>query len=186
MPGDLMSRRSSESAVAPHSAGTGPGLAPAGALPLASLAPDATEVGVLSIARHFLTSLADPGTQAWQHAFAIATERWGATEGPRLAMALFAVLQPLLRARPVPFRHCDPLCPEQRNFVTPEEAALIRMIRAMTCDLTHEARQHLAAVTGGRMDPGLIRAGLALARLLPRPTGRPVLVAAHRGLARVH
>lgn len=155
-------------------------------LPLASLAPDATEAGVLAIARHLLTALARPETQAWQHGFAIAAERWGAERGPAIAHAVLQLLQPLLRARPVPFRHCDPLCPEARARVTAEEAALIRMIRAMAGDLTHEARAHVVAVTGGRMDPALIRAGLALARMLPRPANRPVLTRIHRGLALVH
>lgn len=155
-----------------------------GTLPVESLVADADETGLLAVARHLLITLESPESQSWHHAFSIATERWGVAAGPQIAMALFALLRILLRLRAVPFRHCDPLSPEDRRFVTAEEAVLIRMVRAMSRDLTHEARNHVAAITGGRMDPGLIRAGLALARAMPRP--RALLHVTHRGLALVH
>lgn len=157
-----------------------------GTLGIETLGLDDTETGLIAVARHLLRTLADPASQAWHPAFGIATERWGQTEGPRIAMAVYALLSALIKARRAPFRHCDPLSPEDRRRATPEEAALIRMIRAMRSDLTDAARRQVATLTGGRMDPGLIGAGLALARTLPRPKGRPVMLAAHGGLQRLH
>ncbi|WP_323041434.1 hypothetical protein [Gemmobacter sp.] len=157
-----------------------------GTIALDSLRPDGTETGLLAVTRHLLVTLADPATQAWHLAFGIAAERWGQGEGPRIAMAAYALVAALARARTVPVRHCDPLSPEDRTRATPEEAALIGMIRAMQRDLTDEARRHVAALTGGRMDAAVIGAGLTLARALPRPATRPVMVAAHGGLGRLH
>ncbi len=157
-----------------------------GTLWLEALALDEAETGVLAVVRHLLTTLADPATQAWHLAFGIAAERWGQAEGPRIAMAAYALVAAVARARAVPFRHCDPLDTEDRRRATAEEAALARMIRAMRRDLTAEARRHVAALTGGRMDPGVIGAGLTLARSLPRPADRPVMLAAHAGLRRLH
>lgn len=147
--------------------------------------PDSLDAGLLAVARHFMVTLAQPANQSWHSALTIATERWGAERGPQIAMALFALLQALERARPAPLRHCDPLCLAQRARITPEEAALLALLRAMARDLTAEARRQVAALTGGRLDPGVIRAGLAVARLLPRST-QPVLHSRHRGLALVH
>lgn len=147
-------------------------------------APDSHEAGLLAVTRHFLVTMAQPASQSWHCALSIASERWG-QRGPQIALGLYALLQALAAARPVPMRHCDPLCIEDRQRLTPEEAALLAMLRAMVRELTHEARQQVAALTGGRMDPGVIRSGLALARLLPRES-QPVLLPAHRGLALVH
>lgn len=157
-----------------------------GTVALDSLHPDAAETGLLAIVRHLAITLSDPATQAWHLAFALASERWGAAEGPRVAMAAYALMAALHRARPLPFRHCDPLNPEDRLRATPEEAALIRMIRAMQCDVTPEARRQIAVLTQGRMDPGVIASGLTLARLLPRAAARPLRVATQAGLARLH
>ncbi len=151
----------------------------------AAPAPDSLDAGLLAVARHFLVTLDQPASQSWHSALTIATARWGADHGAQIALALFALLQALNQARPQPMRHCDPLCLDDRARITPEEVALLALLRAMARDLTHEARRQVAALTGGRMDPGVIRAGLALARLLPK-AAQPVLVTAHRGLALVH
>ena len=52
-----------------------------------SLCLDPFEAGMLPVLRHLLTSLQVPESQAWQHAFQIAAERWGASFGLGVAQA---------------------------------------------------------------------------------------------------
>ena len=133
-----------------------------------SLGLDATEQGLLAVVRHFLTSFAQPETQAWIMAYGTATERWGHSDGARLAQGVLAVLQAALRAREGQgLRFGDPLCPGCRGKATPDEAALMTMLHHMRRDETGQARIALADLTQGRMDAGLIRAGLSLAALFP-------------------
>jgi len=156
------------------------------ALPIETLGLDEMERGLLAVLRHFLNSFSEPESQSWQMGFAIAAERWGETSGPRRAMALLTVVQAMRRARPVAFRHANPLCPSCRGFVTPEEASLMRMLQAMRRDWTAEARELVAEVTCGRLDSTLIRTGLSLATILPEREEHMAPRVTHRGLALVH
>lgn len=155
-----------------------------GAVALSGLGFSDDEQGYLALARHFLTTFTDPASQAWAHAFTIAEERFG-PQGGAIALGLQAVIAQLLKLRPLAFRFHDPLCPQARGFVTSEEHSLILLLRAMTRDVTAEARRHVVVLTGGRMDPVLIRMALALAKVLPR-AGGPVRINAHAGLRLVH
>ncbi len=141
---------------------------------------DATEQGLLVVVRHFLTSFAKPETQAWIMAFGIASERWGQSDGARMAQGLLAVLQAALQARQGrSFQFSDPLCEGCRHKATADEAALLTMLHHMRRDHTGAARLALADLTLGQMDAGLIRAGLSLAALFPaegatKPAAPPV------------
>ncbi|MEH7829091.1 hypothetical protein [Gemmobacter denitrificans] len=138
-----------------------------GARPLASLGLDATEVGALAVLRHFMTSFAQPESQAWTHAFDIACERWGIAEGPRLAQGLLAVLRAVMACRQTGLTFSNPLCQECRLRVTADEAAMMTMLHHMRRDATVDARLALADLTFGRMDARLIQAALALAARFP-------------------
>ena len=155
-----------------------------GAAPLETLGFSDDEQGFLALARHFLTTFEHPETQAWAFAFTIAHERFG-EQGGKIALTLQEVIRILLKVRPIGFRYSDPLDPKSRSLVTPEEHSLILLLRAMRADITAEARRQVVLLTGGRMDPALIRAGLALAKALPRAKA-PVMVPSHQGLRLVH
>ena len=133
---------------------------------------DGAEVGMLAVLRHFLTSFAKPESQAWIMAFGIAGERWGSSDGARMAQAMLGVLQAVTRCRGEwPFQFSDPMCPGCRRKVTCDEAALLRMLHHMRRDQTGPARLALADLTGGRMEAEVIRAGLSLAALFPARDG---------------
>lgn len=139
---------------------------------------DDTAKGLLSLTRHFMTSFADPASQAWQMAFATAQERWGEIEGPQMAMACLAMLQSVRRIRSAIFRYSNPLCLSCRQYMTPDEADMMSLLQAMRRDRTAASRDHLARLTGGRMDPAVITHALALAkRMGPTPALRPSLIA---------
>lgn len=147
----------------------------------AALRLDDFEAGLLPVLRHFLNSLEVPERQGWQHAYHTAAERWGESFGLAVAYTLFTVLRAVADVRPSRLACQDALCLETRSSLTADEAALLRMIHHMRRDQTASARQAVAAVTGGRMDPQVIRAGLAFARRFPcgggraGPSARPVL-----------
>jgi hypothetical protein len=128
---------------------------------------DAFETGLLPVLRHFLTAFARPESQAWQTAFAVAAQRWDATRGPQIAMGLLPVLQALRSARRKDFLFANPLCIECRTKVTGTEAAFLRMLQAMRRDRADLARAAVMDLAEGRMDPGLIQAGLAFAARHP-------------------
>lgn len=144
-------------------------------LPVTALDLDETEQGLLVVMRHFLTSFAQPASQAWTLAFGLAAERWGLSEGPARAQALLAVLMALRAGQGAaqpdagrgPLAFTDPLSLTARAFMTPDEAAVMALIHAMRRDRTAQAREALGRLTGGRMDVGVIRAGLALAAHFP-------------------
>lgn len=136
-------------------------------LTLERLGLDADETMVITLLRHFLASFSDPHCPGWQRAFVIGVDYWGAQRGPLVAVAALSVVQALRAARPCTFRHADPLCPVARRFASAEEATAMRMLQAMRAGLTGAARAQVARLTGGRIDPALFRAGLALAGSLP-------------------
>lgn len=150
------------------------------ATPVAALGLDAFETGLLAIMRHVLTAFARPETQAWQTAFAIASERWGETRGPQVVLSLLSVINALRQARTDDFRYADPLCPTCRTFVTSDEAAMMLLIQAMRRDDTSTARGAVFTLAEGVMDPVLIQSGLAFAARWPATDALPPRAATHR------
>lgn len=130
---------------------------------VSALGLDSFEQGLLPVLRQFLLACEDPRSQAWQSAYTIAAERWGEPAGLAAAQLLMKLLRAVLDCREGRFRFIDPLDLEAREGATPDEAALLRMLHHMRRDDTPPAREAVADVTLGQMDPHVIRAGLALA-----------------------
>ncbi len=128
---------------------------------------DGFERGLLPVMRHFVLSLTQPKTQAWQHAFSVATERWGRDQGLVLAHLVFKIVKATLHTRPIGLACNDPLCFETRHELTCDECALLRMLHHMRRDETPAARDALNELTGGYPDAHLIQAGLTLASQFP-------------------
>lgn len=143
---------------------------------------DPTERGVLSVLRHFAIANLRPESQAWVNAFTIATERWGDVTGLEIAGAAADLVQALLSLRGGELAVHDPLDLHARQRLSADEAALLRLLRAMRQDLTPLAREEISALGRGRMDPALIAAALRLARILRVPRGAAVYHASHPGL----
>ena len=127
---------------------------------LNSIGCDSFERGLLAIARHFLSAFEDPKSQAWQHGYTVAVERWGETIGFPAAHAMSKLIRALLRGRADGISFFDPLCVEARTRVSADEALLMKMLHHMRRDQTARARDALGALTGSRMSPDLIRASL--------------------------
>jgi len=102
-----------------------------GDIPVTSAGLDEFELGLLSVARHFIISFAAPDTQSWTIALNIASERWGISEGARAAVSLLAVIEAMRRARRSMFHFSDPNCPTCRETLTPNERHLMLMIHAI-------------------------------------------------------
>ncbi|KIC11547.1 hypothetical protein RA19_05780 [Leisingera sp. ANG-M1] len=124
---------------------------------------DGFEEGLLPVLRQFLLSYEQPDSRAWQHAYAVAAERWGEAVGLPVAQSLMKLVRAVLERREDKFRFIDSLDMEQRGMVTGDEAALLRMLHHMRRDQTAQAREAVADVTCGLMEPHVIRAGLAFA-----------------------
>ena len=143
---------------------------------------DDFERGLLPVMRHFILSFEEPESQAWQHAYSIAIERWGQDQGLNLAHMVFKIVKATLYCRPDGLAFNDPLRVDDRLAVTCDELALLKMLHHMRRDETPDARDAVGQVTGGYPDAHLIQAGLTLANRFPTnnsrrtdPARRPVL-----------
>ncbi|MEK0164748.1 MULTISPECIES: hypothetical protein [Phaeobacter] len=134
---------------------------------LAELGLDPFEVALLPQLRHFTTCLREPQSQAWQHACCSAAERWGESFGLGVAHALFKVVRCLHDLRGELYQGHDALTLSTRASVTADEAACLRMLHHMRRDNTPAARDAVADLTGGWMDPHVIRAALSFAHRFP-------------------
>lgn len=143
---------------------------------------DEFELGLLAVARHLVLSFSEPERQSWQVAFRIAEERWGETLGLAATHLTLKLVRAVLRTRSATFACHDPQDLEARAHMTGDEQSLLRMVHYMRRDQTAPARDALAVLTHGHMDPDVIRAGLGLAaRFAKGATGvravapRPIL-----------
>ncbi|MFW5654885.1 MAG: hypothetical protein ACOCYW_04465 [Roseicyclus sp.] len=126
---------------------------------------------LLPILRHFLRALQEGGSGAWQIGFAAAAEVWGEARGLAIAFRAQKFLAALLKSRPVPLRHADPLCPEARLTITEDEAVLLALLAQMRNDEPRRARDSIAALTGGRVEAAVVRTGLELCAILDGTPG---------------
>ncbi|MEX0304226.1 MAG: hypothetical protein AB3N24_17540 [Leisingera sp.] len=124
---------------------------------------DDFETGLLPVLRQLLLSFEAPESRAWQQGYSVAAERWGEAIGLPAAHALMKLVRAVLESREGQFNFIDPFDLECRGGVTADEAALLRMLHYMRRDQTPKARDAVADVTCGFMDPHVILAGLGFA-----------------------
>ena len=124
---------------------------------------DDFELGLLAVLRHFSKSYESPEYQTWQHAYLIATERWGERIGLSAAYALMKVTQAVCRCRPRGLNVQDPLSTVAKKYATEDEIAFIGMLHHMRRDETPQARAFIKVLAFGRNDPAIIHAGLSFA-----------------------
>ena len=143
--------------------------------PLSVLGADDFEKSLLIIARSLLHAHSEPETHAWQHAFTIAAERFGDVVGPSAAYFMSKYIAALLKCRPEGVSYQEPVEEGDRHLVSESEFQIIGVIHHMRRDRTNHARDAVADLTCGRMDPHFIRAGLELANRFPAGTARACL-----------
>jgi hypothetical protein len=141
--------------------------------PVAALALDGFETGLLAVIRHLGCQAAGETRDAWRVALAVACERWGQADGAAVVLGLMPVLDALATLPGQPLRLMDPMVLPCRDLATPAETALLGALHAMRRDMTGLARARLADLTGERPSARLVQALLTLAARHPagpRPT----------------
>lgn len=133
---------------------------------------DAFEIGLLPVLRHLCVSARAADPKSWSRAFDIAVEHQGEAIGLSAAHGLNKVVLALFACREEGVDLQDPLCLDAKRDITDDEVQLLSMIHHMRRDNTAAARSAVAFVTRGRMDPELIRNGLAFAKRFPAGMGR--------------
>ena len=124
---------------------------------------DEFERGLLPVARHVLTSFETPELHLWGRAYSEAVEHWGETLGLAVAHRLQKVVRAVLDARDGSLSFYDPRDPASQDHATQDEVTLLRMLRHMRRDEAVPARDAAIALANGKMDPYILRAGLAFA-----------------------
>lgn len=89
--------------------------------------------------------------------------------GPTLGKVIFRSTARLLRAlrqnRQSPFKFSNPACPVCRNYVTPHEQLLIKMVHSLMCDDVVKARTAAIILSEGNDEFDLIEAAKNLVPL---------------------
>ena len=135
--------------------------------PVSALGCDPFEEGLLPVARHLICGLRDRCPRAPYRAQKIAAERWGKPIGLPAAHCMTALLSALLDCRSEGLLLQDPFALDTREQVTQDEALLLTLLHQMRRDQTPKARETVLRLSGGTMDPHVIRAGLSFAARFP-------------------
>ncbi|SFG24227.1 hypothetical protein SAMN04488020_101623 [Palleronia marisminoris] len=131
----------------------------------------ATELDVLTVARHFFRGLSEPGTHGWRLAFAHAIDRRGAEIGPRLAMAVLDAIEAMRLARDGCFRFSNPCCRCCAIHVTRHEESFMAAYRAAGSGRLDAVRAHALLLCEGAETTGFVAAIEALAEVMrPAPS----------------
>jgi hypothetical protein len=141
--------------------------------PVADLGYTAEQRHVLTIARHYFSSFAQPDRQGWLLAISSALHLFDHDRGPDIAVATLAVVQTMRRARQSTFRFNAPDCPACAAHVTPQERAMMSALRATAQGRDDAARAHAAILCEGNDAADFLRALRCLAdRARIRPIGQ--------------
>jgi hypothetical protein len=140
---------------------------------LAELCLDGDELGVLAVARHYFRSFCAPATQSWMGAIAVAIEAWGPARGPDVAVATLNAVQAMRAARASPFVFNNPCCAGCAARVTPNEQALLSVMRGVRRGDVERAAGHAVLLCEGNDHANLIAALRLLDQRLPVPRRVP-------------
>ncbi|CUH81171.1 hypothetical protein TRM7557_03275 [Tritonibacter multivorans] len=139
--------------------------------PVSTLGCDPFEEGLLPVVRHLMAGLRGGCSRAPYRAQKIAAERWGEPIGLPAAHYMTNLLAAVLDCRGAGFLVQDPFALDARARVTADEALLLTLIHQMRRDQTPNARETVLHLSGGTMDPHVIRAGLTFAARFPAGSG---------------
>jgi len=118
----------------------------------------ADDHGILTIARHYFNSFADPPGQGWIGAVATALKRFGDEHGPAVAVAMLGVVQTLRRTRRSDFHFNSPACPRCAAHATGHEQQLMAAIRAIRQGRIAAAEAHVQLLCEGNETCAVLRA----------------------------
>lgn len=127
---------------------------------------DPTCRALLPVLRHILTTLDLPASQAWRLAFSSAVHTWGEARGLALAHRTQNFVIALAGSRSAAFDYSDPLDPIERDQLTGDEKGILALLTGLRREQEHIALDALEALTGGRVEASVLRAGVELAQML--------------------
>ena len=128
---------------------------------------DREEFFVLTVARYFFQSFADPQTEGWTRAM-LGAESWlGRDAAPELVHAVFHVIQKMRCARRSTFQFSNPDCPHCAATLCAHERLLLNACRSMARGRPEEAAGHAMILCEGNDTGPLLEEMLRLARGMP-------------------
>jgi len=118
----------------------------------------ADDHGILTIARYYFHSFADPAGQGWIGAVSTALKQFGDRRGPAVAVATLGVVQTLRRTRRSDFHFNAPACPRCAAHATGHEQQLMAAIRASAQGRVAAAGAHVQLLCEGNETRAVLRA----------------------------
>ena len=134
---------------------------------------------LLPVLRYFYLAFTQPTSNFWRHGYQAAIGTWGEARGLAIAHAGQKFVHDLTGCGLVMPAFIDPLNIEKRDILTSDEARILLLLCYMGADDVARARDIIASLNQGRVDPTLVRHGLALSahldpahatRVVPRLT----------------
>jgi hypothetical protein len=139
---------------------------------------DQMSKGLLPVLRYFHLSLHKPSSHGWRHGFETAVGTWGQDRGLAIAQATQKFVYDLMRCCQSPLHFNNPLDIDKRCELTSDERLVLTLLIYMRSDEVKHARDVIAKLHQGRIDPSFVRHGLALSAILdgtPSRVTRPKL-----------
>ncbi|WP_205589617.1 hypothetical protein [Chachezhania antarctica] len=117
--------------------------------PIHQLGYTSAERAILTIARHYFSSFADPEQQGWLQAISAALDTFGHDTGPHAACAVLSAVQAMRRSRRSSFRYNNANCTCCAGHVSPHERAFLNTIKATARNRPDAAQGHAVLLCEG-------------------------------------
>ena len=137
-----------------------------GDVSLTSLQLEATEYAILSAARFFFSSFANPETPSWMTVVIASEDFFPVKDSTRIVQAILVVVHEVRLARKSTLRFSNPHCVDCQNNVTAEERHFISMFRKMSANRPEAAVIHAMLLCEGNQTSSLLESVNKLIQLL--------------------
>ena len=137
-----------------------------GDVSLTSLQLEATEYAILSAARFFFSSFANPETPSWMTVVIASEDFFPVKDSPQIVQAILVVVHEVRLARKSTLRFSNPHCVDCQNNVTAEERHFISMFRKMSTNRPEAAVIHAMLLCEGNQTSSLLESVNKLIQLL--------------------
>lgn len=137
-----------------------------GDVSLTSLQLEATEYAILSAARFFFSSFANPETPSWMTVVIASEDFFPVKDSPQIVQAILVVVHEVRLARKSTLRFSNPHCVDCQNNVTAEERHFISMFRKMRANGPEAAVIHAMLLCEGNQTSSLLESVNKLIQLL--------------------
>ena len=137
-----------------------------GNVSLTSLQLEATEYAILSAARFFFSSFANPETPSWMTVVIASEDFFPVKDSPRIVQAILVVVHEVRLARKSTLRFSNPHCVDCQNNVTAEERHFISMFRKMRANGPEAVVIHAMLLCEGNQTSILLESVNKLIQLL--------------------